>query len=267
MRKSPLRIAFKVRIEIRFGTVVHEWRSSSSGTVCTHHCGHLWVSAGICSSSFPWSSTCWKISFGFHISNIFPFFPSLPPCFTSSLSESVHCLSRTLIPWYRSLFSPLLASTPPPGQSPLLSVSSSKWVFRCQCQSVGGGDESVAPTVSLAMTISAHCLVSVGGTFSTLCTIDLSSHRYTSQQFVNMMGNGVSVKKSLFISAYLTFLLCHIQYMHYGQKTHMHLLKHVSESLISRMSQPFWNSGRFQWFFNSWGIFALKCYIVIFSKA
>lgn len=147
------------------------------------------------------------------------FFPPLSLCFDSSLSEPVHCLSRTLIPWYRSLFSPLLASTPPPLP---LSVSSSKWVFRCQCQSVGGGDESVALTVSLAMTISAHCLVSVGETFSTLCTIDLSSHHYTSQHFVNMMGSGVSVRKCLFISAYLTFLLCHIPALWY-QNSHAFL--------------------------------------------
>lgn len=162
--------------------------------------------ARICSSSFPWSSTCWKISFGYHISNIcFAFSPSLSPLYLSLAIVSPTLSFPDIAPCS------LLASTPPPVPSPLLSVSSSKWVFRCQCQSVGGGDESVGPTVSLAMTISAHCLVSVGGTFSTLCTIDLSSHHYTSQQFVNMMGTGVSVKKCLFISAYLTFLLCHIR--------------------------------------------------------
>lgn len=48
-----------------------------------------------------------------------------------------------LIPWHRSLFSPVLSSTHTPTvPSPLLSVSSSKWVFGCQCQSFGGGDES-----------------------------------------------------------------------------------------------------------------------------
>lgn len=75
----------------------------------------------------------------------------------------------------------LLFNLPPPVLSPLLSVSSSKWVFGCQCQSVGGGDESVALTVSLAMTVSADCHISVGGTFSTLCAIDLSSHHDMSQ--------------------------------------------------------------------------------------
>lgn len=143
----------------------------------------------------------------FHISNIcFPFCP---------LSLSLFSL---LFIWVCPLsFLPLsfpdivlVLSSPPPVQSPLLSLSSSKWVFGCQCQSVGGGDESVAPTVSLATTISAHCHVSVGATFSTLCTIDLSSHHYMSQQFVNMMGDGLSIKKCLLIPGHVTFLLSHI---------------------------------------------------------
>lgn len=112
----------------------------------------------------------------------------------------------------------------PPAQSSLLSVSSSKWVFGCQCQSVGGGDELVALTVSLAMTIISW-LPHLGGTHFAL----LICPHYMSQQF-NIIGDDLSVSKCLLISACLTFLLCHI---HTLRKVHQYLLS------LSKSVTPF----------------------------
>lgn len=135
---------------------------------------HL-ISAGICLSLFPWSPACRTISFCFQISDIC--FPISPPPFPlslfspdfSSLSEFVYCLSRrsdsltSLLVLSCSISHPPPSPRPPPPPvpAPLLPVSSSKRVFGCQCQSVGGGDESVALTASLAMTISADCHISL----------------------------------------------------------------------------------------------------------
>lgn len=144
--------------------------------------------------------------------HLLPFFPppfsfSLFSCDFSSLSEFVYCLSRRS----DSLTSLLVLSCsispvphhPPPVPAPLLPVSSSKRVFGCQCQSVGGGDDSVALTASLAMTISADCHISLcgagggGGGFQ-----QVMRYRFVLTLLfvtaVNMMGDGlVCLKMSL----------------------------------------------------------------------
>lgn len=136
------------------------------------------LNSGICSSSFPWSLSCCKDVFCFQISNIcLSFISSLPFLACLLIWIWVYLLSFPPL-WFPDIAPcSLFYLQHPPVPSALLS--SLKWVFRCQCQSVGGGNESVSLTVSLAMSISADCHISVmggGGEALLICPCTIICH-------------------------------------------------------------------------------------------
>lgn len=121
------------------------------------------------------------------------------------LSSSI-VFPTALIPWHRSC-----SIFHPPIPAPLLPVSSSKRVFGCQCQSVGGGDESVALTASLEMTISADCHISLfGGGVPASYALSICPHIIICHgSLLIWWPMDLSVSKRPLLSACLTRVLCH----------------------------------------------------------